>query len=461
MNVKATGTLCAIVLCCIAPLLHAEVLPPSTSHTLTQSGVSLVPTESPQPSALNPAPSALTASRLLKEMAGLAVQRSPLLRDAEAAWHAAQMDSKDASGGRWPRVDVTATSKAKMFGTNPYATDPPGRVGVTLTYNLFDGGKTGKQISSKDFFAEAAHAKYLQTREQTIFDTTSVYLQILKYRRLAELHGQHVQHLSELVNKIQDIVQVMAGRRSELTQAMSRLLQAKENRAAAETKLHEFEVQMVKLIGAENLNKTRNNVIPVIALLQPETGMESAKKSHQNLLGLEAERAALDDSATAIRRGNYWPVVELQASKQSGTDVFGYADPGQMFVMMKWNVFQGFSGMSQEAAVLERANAARERYQQTVLDIEYKLNSAWTDYQNQHERVESLRILAENTAQVRDDYFTQWETLGKRSLLEVLTAENEHISTLVSAVSSEIDEQLALTKLRFEAGALASWLLEN
>jgi len=38
-------------------------------------------------------------------------------------------------------------------------------------------------------------------------------------------------------------------------------------------------------------------------------------------------------------------------------------------------------------SVLERANAAQERYQQTVFDIEYKLNSAWADYQNQHDRI--------------------------------------------------------------------------
>jgi len=66
-----------------------------------------------------------------------------------------------------------------------------------------------------------------------------------------------------------------------------------------------------------------------------------------------------------------------------------------------------------------------------------------------------------NTEQVRNDYYIQWETLGKRSLLEVLTAENEHVSTMVNLASSELDEQLALARLRFESGTLAAWLFDN
>jgi outer membrane protein TolC len=48
--------------------------------------------------------------------------------------------------------------------------------------------------------------------------------------------------------------------------------------------------------------------------------------------------------------------------------------------------------------------------------------------------------------------------LGKRSLLEVLTAENEHLSTLVNLATSELDQQLALARLRFESGTLVSWM---
>ncbi len=438
---------CGVALWCCAPTLAAPLL---LKTNTSQADKAAIP------------PVRDAEIRFLQQLTGIALQRSPQSRDAEAAWHAAQMDTEDVRGGRWPRVDIVGTSKAKTFGdSNPYGNGVANRVGVTLTYNLFDGGKTGKQISAKEYQEQSARAKYLQTREQTIFDTTNVFLQILKYRRLVELHQQNAERLTVLVNKMDEIVQVIGGRRSELTQALSRLLQAKENRAAAEAKLREYEVQLIKLVGAENLPKTKNSVMPHIVPITPEAGMEVAKKSHPLLLAAEADHLAFSDTATALRKGNYWPLFELQASKMSGVDIMGYNDPGQMYMTFKMNAFQGFSGKAQEKAVLERANAAQEKYQQTMIDIEYKLNSAWTDYQNQHDRIGSLHILALNTEQVRNDYYIQWETLGKRSLLEVLTAENEHVSTMVSLVSSELDEQLALARLRFESGTLGVWLFDN
>ena len=184
----------------------------------------------------------------------------------------------------------------------------------------------------------------------------------------------------------------------------------------------------------------------------------AAVNSHPLLASSDAERMALNSSAEAIRAGNYWPTFDIQATKTSGVDIMGYSDPGQMYVSVKWNLFQGFSGRSQEKAVLERAGAAQERYRQTIFEIEYKLDSSWSDYSNQSARVESLKALSVSTEQVRSDYFTQWETLGRRTLLEVLTAENEHFSTLVNLANSELDQQLAMARLRFESGTLATWM---
>ena len=401
-------------------------------------------------------------TRLLQQLVSIAIQRNPRLHETEANWQAAQMDTEEARGARWPHLDVSATSNSKEFGdSDPYGNGVAGRMGVTLSYTLFDGGKINKQISAKEHQEQADQEKFIQTREQTTSDTASIFLQILKTRKLRELYQQNAERLAVLVDKMDRITSAIPGRRSELTQSISRLLQAKEYRAGAEAKLREYEAQLLKLIGAGNMFKINGAQMPHIEPISIEAALTAAKKSHPLLLSAEAEQLAMNDTATAIRRSNTWPVFALQASKMSGVDMLGYADPGSVYATVTWNAFQGFSGRAQEKAALSRANAAQEKYLQYLSDIEYKLNSAWAYYQNQHDRISSLRVLAENTEQVRNDYYIQWETLGKRSLLEVLTAENEHISTMVNWVTSEFDEQLALTRLRFESGTLAAWLLDN
>lgn len=444
-----------LITCLLAANVHAGgVFAQSLSETDLKLQLNLSPVEGRLEVSANN-----SENEVLRRLVENALLRSPQLRDAEAAWHAAQMDIDDVKGARWPRVDVSATSKSRVFGTgNPYGNGTTNRATLSLTYTLYDGGKTSKQISAREFQEQSAHAKYLLVREQTVYDTTSAYLQILKYRRLVDLHEQNIGRLGLLVEKMSEIVQTIAGRRSELTQATARLLQAKDNKVATEARLHEYEIQLLKLVGPENRPKAGGNSLPNIEPIAPDAGIKYAKTGHPLLLAAEADTQAFGASAEAIRAGNYWPIFDLQAAKTSGVDIMGYSDPGQMYATLKWNAFQGLSGRAQEKAMLERANAAQERYQQAAFEIEYKLNSAWAEYNNQIERVASLEVLATSTEQVRSDYFAQWETLGKRSLLEVLTAENEHMSTMVGLVSSELDQRLAATKLRYESGTLAAWL---
>lgn len=400
-----------------------------------------------------------SGTEVLRRLSGTALLRSPQLHDAEASFHAAQMDTENARGDLWPRVDISGNGKAKMLGAgNPYATGSTESVSVTVSYTLFDFGKTGKQISAREYQEQSARAKYLQIREQTVFDTATAYLQILKYRRLADLHQKNIERLELLEAKMREIVQTLSGRRSELTQVTARLLQAKDTMTVTKDRLREYEIQLLKLVGPENMPKSSDDTVPSIEPIAPEVGIAAAQKSHPILLAAEADRLALSVSAEAISAGNHMPMFELKASKMSGVDILGYSDPGQIFVAFKWNAFQGFSGRAQERALLERTIAAKEKYQQSMVDIEYKLNSAWADYNNQTGRIVSLKELAVNTEQVRGDYFAQWETAGRRSLLEVLTAESEHLSATVNLTTCTLDKSLAAAKLRFESGVLSSWM---
>jgi adhesin transport system outer membrane protein len=126
--------------------------------------------------------------------------------------------------------------------------------------------------------------------------------------------------------------------------------------------------------------------------------------------------------------------------------------------VLRWSAFQGFSIEAAERAAIERANAAQERLEQAKIEIEYKIKNAWADYQTQSERLKTLPALALETEKVRQDFYAQWNDLGRRTLLEVLTAESEHMSVLLSITSAEVDRELALARVRFEGGELAEWI---
>ncbi len=401
-----------------------------------------------------------TALLPVQHLVELALINSPEIRDAEAAWQAAQMDLEEAKGVKWPRVDVSGSSAATKFGSgNPYGNGSTGRVGVTATYTLLDAGKSSHQISNKDHLAKAAEARLELARNKVAGDTVNAYLQIAKYQLLIGAYQGNHARMNELAEKLREIVAALPGRRSEMTQANARVMQAQENIMAATAKKREYQIQLIKLIGLKVKVRDIEHFDAEIPVLPLGEALNSAE-SHPALRAAEEEKIAAKEMESVSGAAQY-PQLDLQASKMSGTDVMGYSDPGQVYLALNWNAFQGFAGEAARKANAARALSAEEKYQQSLNEIEFMLNSAWADHETQSRRIASMETLKQESWQVREDYYIQWQELGRRSLLELLASETEYLNAEVGLINSKIDRSVAASKLYTEAGVMADWLVGN
>jgi adhesin transport system outer membrane protein len=186
--------------------------------------------------------------------------------------------------------------------------------------------------------------------------------------------------------------------------------------------------------------------------------MESVKTQHPAIRSALAEASAVRaqvEEAQAAQK----PQVDLIFSSQSGLDSNGLAAPAQLYVTAKWLAFDGYGGKNSEQALSERALAAEARAGQLLQEVEFKVRSAQEELQSLSARAEELTALLRDTAQVRKDYYDQWRELGRRTLLDVLTAENEHLSTQLSLATSQVDQVIAAVRMRHEAGIFQAWLV--
>lgn len=393
----------------------------------------------------------------LQRMVRVALDRSPAAREAAANWRSAQQEVAQSKAGLWPRLEVSGnTSAAKL--DNGTADTAKGGVGAVASYTLLDFGRTNRQIDARQQLASSMQAKVQLARETTAYETVNAYLQLLKHERLIKIYEQHMVELSDLVGKLSEIVAVFEGRASELTQAKTRLAQTRDALNVQKARKRDVQLQLLRQIGQETPTTIDVNELPQFPADTRGFTLDQAIQRHPLLVAARAEAAsaaALVEEAKAAQE----PQVELQLAKQSGKNVLNQSHPLQLYVSAKWTAFQGFGDKANELALSERAQAANERINQLKIELEFNLNSAWAEFEAQSTRVEGLRDLLNGTDQVRQDYYVQWRDLGKRSLLDVLTAENEHLNTQLSYVTSEIDREIALAKVRHEAGMLKEWLV--
>ncbi|MDB5819154.1 MAG: outer rane efflux family protein, partial [Rhizobacter sp.] len=167
----------------------------------------------------------------------------------------------------------------------------------------------------------------------------------------------------------------------------------------------------------------------------------------------EAEAISADYQSRAVRAGEL-PAVNWVVSKSTAVDSLGRRVPLQSSLSVNYGIFKGGAGLAAERAALNRAQAARDKRDQTRNDIEYRLRAADEDARTQRERLDSFGQLVPETDRVRRQFFDQWYNLGRRTLLDVLTAESEYYGNVAAQINSSFDAQLSTLRLSAESGTL-------
>ncbi|MBD1415317.1 TolC family protein [Burkholderia contaminans] len=397
--------------------------------------------------------------RMLYAAAEAAVDVSPQVRRLYAEYQAAQSDVDQAKGARWPQLQLNGQTRNAQFGSNAgSAYDPGNSLGVNLTTTLFDWGRTEKTIGSRRELASAGQERYVAQMEDSAYQVTATLVELAKQRNIAELSQRFVDRMTRLVRMLDEIVAVDRGRGSELTQAKARLLQAEASRDAALAKCRTVELNLRKLVGERPVPMPMDPHWP----LHPGNldRLMSALDENPRLRQARAEAGAAELNRDAVRAASR-PQLNWVVSTNTGHDTVGRRMPWQTMLTLTWNAFTGGAATAATDAATFRASASWRQVEQMRLDLEYQVRSAEQDAYAFGERADQYRDLSVESARVRSAFFDQWYHLGRRSLLDVLIAENDDYNNRVNEVAYRFDGYAATLRGYASAGMLVQWLREG
>lgn len=404
-----------------------------------------------------PTPSAEKLREIFWQAVQTAAERSPEVRQAYAGYQAANADVAEAKGQRWPQVDVGSQTPGVNFGPGDSNTgnSSGNPLSVNVTTNLFDWGRTKNTIGSREHLSTAANRAYDAAMEKSGYEVSATLVELGKQRNIVDLSQQFVDRMATLVKMLGEIVEVDRGRGSELTQAKTRLLQAEASRDTAEARARDAELTLRKLVGDEAV------MIPRTREWSVDPGnlqrLLSLVGAHPSLQQAKAEAEAADLSAKAVKASGL-PQLNWVVSAGMSKDALGRRQPWQTALNLNWGAFRGGSAKAATEAAGARAEASWQRLEQQRRDLEYAVRTADQDAHTMLQRADLYQGLSVETDRVRKAFFEQWHHLGKRTLLDVLTAENEHYGNRVAEVTNRFDGYLAVFREHYSAGGLAQWL---
>ena len=370
----------------------------------------------------------------LDEVVRAAVVDFPSIRAAQANRSAAEFRVEGARAAHLPTFDVGGVGR--VTGPNASTALPRARV------NVFSGGAIESAVDRETQRAAALESREIATRDDVAFAAVQAYLRTLRAWRLVRVSETNLERHQRLASDFEQIVRIDVGRRFDLVQAQTRVQLVRgvlEDRTAelnlARQTLARYYRQPIEPSAL---------ALPAVAAVPVEPAPAIGSQSHPAVEAARRDVIAAEANARTLRYQRR-PRIDLEA--------IGGRDPLSQ-VVLSWPAFDATLTASEQAAVAQRLGA-----EATLADVELTLaeqrRQADVDFAAATRRIAQATQQAALATELVSIYYEQFR-VGRRNLLDLLTAYAE-LSTAESAlVGSQVDQALARYRIAYTTETFAT-----
>jgi len=405
--------------------------------------------------------------------------RVALANNPEAAAMAREVEAFEAqrqaaAGQRWPSLHVAGGYNHYQDGQRLIAARENGEPGVfsrdifggdvVINMPLFTGGRITSEIKAAELLQKAAEHRLARTREELVFNVSSVFYGILTQRKVVESLEFSRKAIQEHLKRIQDLIASQKAADVDRLRVEVRLADL-EQRLVRERNVLAVQLRVLaNLLGLDRLEKPIEPAGELSfagdAIPEVEHALRMAFDGRSDYL---AARAALEAQARAVdaARAAHWPTVALQGAyggrwassttdRPSGSDIAD--DAGRVGVVVDIPIFEGGridARIRQEKA---RLIAAQERLRRLELQIQLDVETAVLNIGSAAQRVEATEKAVE---QAKESLRIEGEKygVGKGALVDVLDAQSALLDSQTNYYRALADYNVAWAQLKLAIGA--------
>jgi adhesin transport system outer membrane protein len=304
-------------------------------------------------------------------------------------------------------------------------------------------------------------------REQVMLTTVELYSEIVRQFQLTQLARDNLKLHRAYVGQMKELARTDLGRASDLPVAESRVALAESVYTNRLSKLESARVQWRNFSGLSapefsSSSGTEWFVKDLAAVSVPSTLDEALQSAHET--NPQLQKALSDVKASwhtlGLARSATLPKVSAEARTQLGSNyggVMGGQNSWFAGVNMQWSlpVNPGFSHANRVAR--QNMKAAESAVDSAVYKLRSAVELQWYEMLASQASLNAFQSYVSNAGQVVKSYSEQFK-IGKRSLLDVLNAENELFTARSNVITTQIDLSLTSWRLLSQRGQMAQEL---
>ena len=402
------------------------------------------------------------AAQTLEDALALAYETNPALLAARAELRQTDEQAPQARGGWRPSISISGSAgftdvDAETNGNT--TTDDnsfPLTGDLTLTQPLYTGGEVQAEIDQADANIQAQRASLFSTEQSTLLSAVTAYVNVIREESTLQLQINNLDRLRKQLDATRDRFRVGEVTRTDVAQAESRVARAEADRTQAEGDLITSRVTFEREVGRvpEALNSPP---IPPGLPINREEAVEIAVRENFTLVQVKfqelAARYNIDEVSASLL-----PTVSLVAQAEQDYDTSGQDNEARSVtaeIQVSIPIYQQGIVYSQVREAKENANRVRLLVDDQRRDVVESAASAFEAYQTSIAQIDSLRAEVE-ASEVALEGVEQEATVGARTVLDVLDAEQELLDAQVDLVGAERNAIVAAYQLLSALGRLTA-----
>ncbi len=400
----------------------------------------------------------------LQDAVGVGIQTNPEYGIVAASRRATDEELKQGRALFLPSVDMNGDTGLE------YSDDPGTRggldnddtetlwryeVGVTLTQLLFDGWDAHYEVERQQARVRSSAFRVKETSELVGLSIVESYLEVIRQRQLLMIARRNVAEHHTIMEQIQDGIQAGRSTQADSEQIKARLASARANEANIRQSLRTAEAEYKRRVG-DFPGELELPAIPFDTLASDVDQEVELALAHSPTIGIFESDIEVAYAEAEQTKSTFYPQLDLQLNARHGEDLGGTEGEdtsATALVVMDWNLYRGGADMARAREFIHRHQQAKESRADASRSVEKDIRATWSSMISAGERARQFSAQADANVEVVKAYKDQFN-LDRRTLLDVLDAQNELFVSRSNTVNSAFLEMFAVYRLLALKGAL-------
>jgi len=339
----------------------------------------------------------------------------------------------------------------------PQGVNEPRSMDFKLTQPLYQGGQTVAKTAQAEDSVQAERAHLIATEGSVLFSTISAYLDVLRDQAVVDLDKSSEDLLTQTLNQTRAQFNVGILTRTDVSQAEARLAAATALRQQDEGTLASDRANYARYVGHAPGALVQPNLVPALPATRDEALGMAAIKNPNVISALFSEEASRDFvTATEAQLLPSLNLVGEVNRTDDPTQLMGHETTfGMVSAQVTMPIYEGGLIYSQSRQAKQQVAESKNLTDDARRFAVQGATSAWETIQAQRANVDSQTAAIAADATAYEGTKAQ-QSVGVRTILDVLNAEQELFADKVNLVKAQHDLVVAEFNLAQQMGRLTA-----